>query len=222
MQRASFGVVRPHDCPEDLVTDIPTSSVAVVIIDMQNAFCHPDGSFGQVGADVSGCNAAIAGCVRIVEAARANGYPVVFTRAIHERGLTDWRVLSELPMFAGLRAISSCEDGTWDADLVDELKIAPGDIEFTKSRYSPFVETDIEAKLRGMGIENLVFGGVGTSVCLESSVRDASQRDFRSFVVEDACGDISPDSHQGSLHIMGHMFGWNTNSADVAAAWGAA
>src|SRR4051812_17607166 len=140
MQQASFGV----DCrtfAEDFVPDIPTTAVAVVIIDMQNGFCHPDGSFGQVGADVSGCNAAIAGCVRIVDAARAAGYPVVFTRAIHDRGLTDWRMLTELPMFAGLRAISSCEDGTWDAELVGELKMAPGELEFTKSRYSPFVET---------------------------------------------------------------------------------
>lgn len=219
MQQASFGV----DCrtfAEDFVPDIPTTAVAVVIIDMQNAFCHPDGSFGQVGADVSGCNAAIAGCVRIVEAARAAGHPVVFTRAIHDRGLTDWRMLTELPMFAGLRAISSCEDGTWDAALVDELKVAPGELEFTKSRYSPFVETDIEAKLRDLGTENLIFGGVGTSVCLESSVRDASQRDFRTFVVEDAVGDISSEAHEGSLHIMGAMFGWNTTSAEVIAAWG--
>jgi ureidoacrylate peracid hydrolase len=124
-------------------------------------------------------------------------------------------------MFAGLRAISSCEDGTWDADLVDELKIAPGELEFTKSRYSPFVETDIEAKLRELGAENLIFGGVGTSVCLESSVRDASQRDFRTFIVEDAVGDISAEAHEGSLHIMGNMFGWNTTSAEVLAAWGA-
>jgi ureidoacrylate peracid hydrolase len=209
---------------EEPVTEIPSTSVAVMIIDMQNCFCHPDGSFGKVGADVAGCTAAIPGCVKLVEAARAKGIPVIYTRALHEPGLTDWRVLSELPIFAGLRVIEggSCEVGSWDAELVDELKVGPHEQLFEKSRYSPFVETDIEAKLRSMGIENLVIGGVGTSVCVESSVRDASQREFRTYVVEDATGDINPDSHAASLHIMGSMFGWTTTSDEVIAAWASA
>jgi ureidoacrylate peracid hydrolase len=88
--------------------------------------------------------AAIAGCVRIVDAARDNDIPVMFTKAIHEPGLTDWKVLSEQPMFAGLRNIGSCEEGSWDAELVDGLKVGPDELLFTKSRFSPFVETDIE------------------------------------------------------------------------------
>src|SRR4051794_13067270 len=171
------------------MTEIPSNNVAVLIIDMQNGFCHPDGSFAKVGADVSGMTAAIAGCVRIVDAARASGIPVLFTKAIHEPGLTDWKVLSELPMFAGLRNIGSCEDGSWDAELVDELKPGPDDVVLTKSRFSPFVETDIQQRLEDMGVEHLIVGGVGTSACVESSVRDASQREFRTYVVDEATGD---------------------------------
>ena len=63
------------------MADIPTTSVAVLIVDMQNGFCHPDGSFAKVGADVTGMTAAIAGCVRIVDAARGNDIPVIFTKA---------------------------------------------------------------------------------------------------------------------------------------------
>jgi len=201
------------------MTDIPTTAVAVVIVDMQNGFCHPNGSFAKVGADVSGCGDAIAGCVRLVDAARQAGIPVFFTKAIHEPGLTDWKVLSELPMFAGLKEIGSCEPGTWDAELVDELTVAPGETVVTKSRFSPFVETDIEARLHQLGVHNLVVGGVGTSACVESTVRDASQREFRTFVVADACGDLSAEAHQISLKIMGTMFGWPTTTEQVLAAW---
>jgi ureidoacrylate peracid hydrolase len=201
------------------MADIPTTSVAVLIVDMQNGFCHPDGSFAKVGADVTGMTAAIAGCVRIVDAARDNDIPVIFTKAIHEPGLTDWKVLSELPMFAGLRNIGSCEEGSWDAELVDNLKVGPDELLFTKSRFSPFVETDIEARLREMGIENLIVGGVGTSACVESAVRDASQREFRTYVVQEATGDISPDARDHSMRIMGSLFGWTTTADEVLAAW---
>ncbi|MCL1897340.1 MAG: cysteine hydrolase [Micrococcales bacterium] len=201
------------------MTDIPASAVAVVIVDMQNGFCHPNGSFAQVGADVSGTQAAIPGCVRLVDAARQAGVPVFFTRAIHQPGLTDWKVLSELPMFAGLKQIGSCEPGTWDAQLVDELTVAPGERVIDKSRFSPFVETGIETQLHELGIENLVVGGVGTSACVESTVRDAAQREFRTFVAADACGDLSAEAHQNSIQIMGSMFGWATTTDEVLAAW---
>jgi ureidoacrylate peracid hydrolase len=202
-----------------MTKEIPSTGVALVLIDMQNAFCHPDGSFGQVGIDVSGCRAAIGGCVRLVEAARQAKIPVIFTRAIHERGLAEWNVLRELPVFEPLRKLDSCLAGSWDADLVDELVPASGEAVLDKSRYSPFVETDIEQRLHELGAESVVIGGVGTSVCLESAVRDASQRGFYTFIVEDATGDISEEAHTGSLHLLGTMFGWTTNSHDVADAW---
>jgi ureidoacrylate peracid hydrolase len=201
------------------MTAVPTSSVAVLLIDMQNAFCHPEGSFGKVGADVSGTNAAIGGCVKLVDTARAAGVPIIFTRAIHTEGFTDWKILSELPMFDALKQLGSCQEGTWDAELVDELKPSPDDLVITKSRFSPFVDTDIESRLHAMGIENLVVGGVGTSACVESSVRDAGQREFRVYVAEEACGDLSEGAHTTSLAIMTHMFGWGTTVDEVAASW---
>lgn len=195
---------------------------AVVIVDMQNGFCHPKGSFGRAGADVSGCAAATPGCVALVEAARAAGVPVVWTRAIHHDDLSDWRMLTEVPMYAGLIGIGSCVEGSWDADLVDGLAPAPDDIVLTKSRFSPFVETDIAQRLRALGVENLLVGGVGTSACVESTVRDASQRDFRTYVVTEATGDISAAAHEHSLHVMGSLFGWTVSIDEARSALGQA
>lgn len=190
---------------------------AVVIVDMQNGFCHPEGSFGRAGADVSGMGAATPACAELVEIAHAAGLPVVWTRAIHENDLSDWRMLTEVPMYAGLIGIGSCVEGTWDAEIVDGLAPAEGDIVVTKSRFSPFVETDIAQRLRDLGVENLLVGGVATSACVESTVRDASQRDFRTFVVAEATGDISAAAHEHSLHIMGGLFGWTVSIGDVRA-----
>jgi ureidoacrylate peracid hydrolase len=191
---------------------------AVVIVDMQNGFCHPQGSFGRAGADVSGCGAATPGCAELVAIAHAADRPVVWTRAIHENDLSDWRMLTEVPMYAGLIGMGSCVEGTWDAEFVEGLSPAEGDIVVSKSRFSPFVETDIAQRLRALGVENLLVGGVGTSACVESTVRDASQRDFRTHVVTEATGDISPAAHKNSLHVMGSLFGWVVTLDEVRAA----
>jgi ureidoacrylate peracid hydrolase len=201
---------------------ITLDRTAVLIIDMQNGFCHPEGSFGRAGADVSGCGAAAPGCAELVELGRAAGLPVAWTCAIHRDDLSDWRMLTEVPMYAGLIGVGSCVEGTWDADFVDGLAPADGELVVTKSRFSPFYETGVEAWLRARGVENLLVGGVGTSACVESTVRDASQRDFRTYVVTEATGDISAAAHEHSLHMMGSLFGWTVSLADVRAASGAA
>ncbi|BCB75837.1 cysteine hydrolase [Phytohabitans flavus] len=191
---------------------------AVVIVDMQNGFCHPEGSFGRAGADVSGCGAAAPACEELVRIGHDAGIPVVWTRAIHENDLSDWRMLTEVPMYKGLIGIGSCVEGTWDAEFFAPLAPADGDLVVSKSRFSPFVETDIADRLRALGVENLLVGGVGTSACVESTVRDASQRDFRTYVVTEATGDISPAAHEHSLHVMGSLFGWTVALDDVRTA----
>jgi ureidoacrylate peracid hydrolase len=203
-------------------TPVPGDDVALLVIDMQNGFCHPEGSFAQVGLDVSGCGEAIPGCVALVEAARGRGVPVIFTRAIHEPGLIEWNILTELPLLAPLRELGSCVEGTWDAEFVDELRVEPGDVVLTKSRYSPFYETDLLARLSRLGVVDLVVCGVTTSCCVESTVRDASQRSLRTHVVQDATGDTSADAHTAAFQTMGSMFGWTTTCAEVGRSWGAA
>jgi ureidoacrylate peracid hydrolase len=201
------------------MTGIPTAATALLVVDMQNGFCHPNGSFGTAGADVSGCANAIPAVVALIDAAHAAGIPVYATRAIHEPGLTDWNMLAELPMYAGLVNVGSCEEGSWDAAFVDGLPLADQDKVYTKSRFSPFVETSIEADLRAAGIENLVTCGVGTSACVETTVRDSSQRSFRTFIVAEGTGDISEDSHDHSLKTMGSLFGYTVSLDEVLAAW---
>jgi ureidoacrylate peracid hydrolase len=205
----------------ELTAAVPATDVALLVVDLQNGFCHPDGSFGQAGIDVSGCGAAIGASVALVAAAHRRGVPVFLTRAIHEPDLSDWNILAELPLLAPLRATGSCVEGTWDAALVDELVPRAGDVVLTKSRYSPFYETDLLERLTALAVTDLVVCGVTTSICVESSVRDASQRSLRTHVVADAVGDTAADAHALALRTMGSMFGWTTTSAAVGRSWAA-
>ena len=198
---------------------IGTSGIALVVVDMQNGFCHPEGSFGRAGADVTGCANAIPANVELIAAAHEAEVPVFFTRAVHEPDFADWNMLAELPMYAGLRDGGSCEEGTWDAEFVSELDVRPGDRIVTKSRFSPFVETDIERQLHDLGVTTIVVTGVGTSACVESTVRDSSQRSFRTIVAREATGDIAQSAHDQSLHIMGSLFGWVMDTESIVRAW---
>jgi ureidoacrylate peracid hydrolase len=110
-------------------------------------------------------------------------------------------------------------DGTWDWQIVDALRPEPGDVVIRKSRYSGFCGTDLEARLRAAGITHLLFTGVATNVCVESTARDAFFAEFFPILVEDAMNHSGPDfNRQATLWNFEHVFGWVTSVDDVTAA----
>jgi ureidoacrylate peracid hydrolase len=201
------------------MADITREGTALLVIDMQNGFCHPEGSFASLDLDVSMCNAAIGGCAHLVEAARGAGVPVIFTRYVYRADYADGGVLVQdlLPALAEVKSLAA---GTWDAELVDELVPRPEDFVVDKNRYSAFYGTGLEPILTSLGISRLVICGVTTNMCVETTARDASQRDYRTFVVEDATGELDPDRHATALATLGFGFGWITSVEEVTRAWG--
>ena len=199
-------------------TPLTTTDCALLVIDMQNGFCHPKGSFASLELDVSMCTAAIVGCVELVEAARDADVPVVFTRYLYRPDYRDGGVLVRdlLPALADVRSL---EAGTWDGELVDELVPTERDFVVDKNRYSAFYGTRLEPILTSLGIRNLVVCGVTTNMCVETTVRDASQRDYRTVVVSDATGELDRQRHDVALATLGFGFGWVAARTDVLAAW---
>jgi ureidoacrylate peracid hydrolase len=201
---------------------VPRKRVALLLVDMQNGFCKPDGSFAKMtagrGLSIELCQKAVAGCQRLLEAARTVGVPVVFTRYVYHHDYVDGGVLLE--KYPEMKDIGSLAEGSWDAEIVEEL--APHGSEFVidKSRYSSFYGTRLEPILNGLGVDSLVVGGVTTNICVETTVRDASQRDYHVFVVSDATGELNQARHDNALEIMAYGFGWVVPSSDVLAAWG--
>ena len=111
-------------------------------------------------------------------------------------------------------------EDTWNTQIVDLLAPEPGDHIVPKHRYSGFFETGLDTLLRSLGVKFLLFTGATTSVCVESTVRDAMYRDYTSIVLEDCTAepigaDLPRTNHEASLTVIETLFGWVSN-ADAA------
>jgi ureidoacrylate peracid hydrolase len=216
--------------------DFDPAHTAVIVVDMQNDFGHPEGMFGRAGIDLTGIRATVAPTARVLDRARSVGMLVVFLKMAFKADLSDsgapsapnW--LKHLPMKAGEATTSPAGApsrvlvrDTWNTDIIDELPVHPGDELVYKHRFSGFFETDLHERLQARGITHLVFTGCTTSVCVESTMKDAMFRDYHCLVLEDcvdeAIGDGLPRSnHEASILVMQILVGWVSDSATLLGA----
>jgi nicotinamidase-related amidase len=150
---------------------------ALLVVDMQNGFCHPDGSFNRIGMGLEGAQAAVRNAMVAITQARKAGIPVVFTRHLYRPGRADEgrSLIRNSPALAGIDGLAA---GSWDADVVDELGCGPEDLMVDKVRFDAFQWTSLEPLLRGLGVGDLVICGVVTNICVETTVRSAFMRDY--------------------------------------------
>jgi ureidoacrylate peracid hydrolase len=205
----------PQDRPA-----LSRDTAALIVIDMQNAFCHPDGSFASMtsgrGMSIDMCREAIGGCRRLVGAARQASVPVIFTRYVYHPNYVDGGVL--VAKYPQMQALGSLAAGSWDAEIISELAPGPDDVVIDKSRYSAFYGTRLQPVLDGLGSRSLVVCGVTTNICVETTVRDAAQRDYDVFVAADATGELTKERHDNALAIIEYGFGSVVTVDDVVAA----
>lgn len=194
---------------------------ALVVVDMQNGFLAEGGSFSRMGFDVGRLRPAVRGCSELTAAARSAGVPVVFTRFVYQPGYADAGVTSR-ELFGGIRRVGGLLEGSWDAQIVAELARTPVDFVIDKSRYSSFYGTRLQPLLSGLGIRTLVVCGITTNMCVESTVRDAAQRDYRTVVVADATEEFTKERREHALLAMGYGFGWVAQRSHVIEQWATA
>lgn len=166
---------------------------AVLIIDMQNAFCHPEGTLGASGVDITDCRAVIAPIRRLVEAAYGAGVPVIWT--VQEHFAVDaWRARKQLPSHTAKRVRVSALAGTWDAELVEELAplATTPSLVIRKHRFGAFYETGLDLVLRMLGRDGLLVTGVTANACVDTTMREAYLRDYDIVAVSDCIGGIDP------------------------------
>lgn len=199
--------------------ELGTDKTALMVIDMQNAFCHPKGSLEtQRGFDTSALQGAVAPCRILVQAARAKSLPLIFTQYVYRADYADagWRMREATPEVIGSGSLAA---GTWDVDFVEGLRPQAQDFVVQKNRPSAFYSTPLESYLRSMAIESLVICGVTTNICVETTARDAGQRDYRTFVVADATAEMEPDRHDVALKALALMFARVLSVDEVLRAW---
>ena len=182
------------------------SRAAFLAIDLQQAFCTNTGSVAAQGRDITPCRDAALRCVALAIAARAKGIPVIWTKIALRPDYADGGLMIH-EMRPGLKEAGGIKAGTNDAALISEAVVAPEDFVIDKPRNSAFFASSLESLLHALDVRCLMIGGVTTSMCVESTARDAGQRDYRTFVVRDACGDFTQARHDAALDAIAFGFG---------------
>lgn len=192
---------------------------ALIVVDMQNGFCHPDGFMNKIGLDTTTSRAAVGPVGTVAQAARAAQLPVFYTRYSLDPDYSDAGLLLEvLPQIKGTGGMVR---DTWDAEIVDELAPQAGDRVIDKTRYSAFYGTDLEAQLSALSVDTVIVCGVTSNVCVESTVRDAFFRDIRVIVPSDATAAVTPEMHASALRNFEYSFGPVVTAADLVTAMAA-
>jgi ureidoacrylate peracid hydrolase len=186
---------------------------ALVVVDMQNGFCAPEGFMAKVGLGYENAAAVVRPVVQLIEAARSARLPIFYTRYSLNADYSDAGLLTEL--YAGIEETGAMVRGTWDNALVDELQPAEGEVVIDKTRYSTFVGTDFGERLSDLGVDTLIVCGVTTEICVESTVRDAFARDIRIFVPSDATAAADVQRHEDALRVIAYGFGTVTTLAEL-------
>jgi nicotinamidase-related amidase len=174
---------------------------ALLVVDMQNGFCHPGGSFPRIGLGLEGAQEAVRNAAVAVGQARRAAIPVVFTRHVYRPGRADEgaALVRNSPALAGVNGLA---DGFWDAEVVDELGCGPEDLVVDKVRFDAFQWTSLEPLLRGLGVRELVVCGVVTNLCVETTIRSAFMRDFPVTILADCCAAKTRRLHELSLEVL--------------------
>ena len=176
-----------------------SNQAGLLICDMQNDYLKPPhGDFDHLGSIVG----PIAG---LAAEARARGLPVAYTRRVYRADGLHASPVHKLKDFALARKTL---DGTWGAQVVEELEPRPGDVVVDKIRYSAFFQTPLETILRGLGVRFLFLTGVSTHWGVEASARDAEQRDFIPIVVSDATCSVDASLQLASLRNISLFIGF--------------
>lgn len=173
---------------------------ALLVVDMQNGFCHREGTVGKSKLDVGVHEQVIPQIADLVQATHRAGMPVLWSRQEHTP-FDVTRSRHRVDTHTAKLEYIPCLRGTWDADLLDQLKslVAEDDLVFTKHRASCFYNTNLEVELRMRGIDTLIITGVSTNYCVDSTIRDAYARDLDLYIVEDACACPWPELHDAVM-----------------------
>jgi ureidoacrylate peracid hydrolase len=220
--------------PEPITIERETS--AVVVIDMQNDFGAKGGLFDRAGLDISMIQEAVAPTAKVLAAARNAGVKIIYLNMGFRPDLSDLGA-SDSPnrlrhIRFGVGESIQAPDGTesrilirdtWNTAVISELRPRDGDVAIYKHRFSGFYETELDAVLKKLGIKCLIVTGCTTSVCVESTVRDAMFRDYQCVLLADCMGepignDLPRSNHEASLLVVQTLFGWISDSAQFVGA----
>ena len=174
------------------------TATALVIVDMQNDFIHPNGAYGRAGQTAETISALPARLKRLANTIRAAGGWIVSTHFTLVPGKAGEPFISEhLRSLRPFLAKGDFAPGSFGHDLIDEL--TPADLKVEKVAFSAFYQSRMDWMLRRAGIKTLVFGGIVTNGGVASTARDAHVRDYDIVILKDGCGAFSQEAHDATI-----------------------
>lgn len=204
--------------------ELDLAKCALIIIDMQRDFVLPGGFGESLGNDVSPCTAIVPTIGRLLNAFRAAGLTVIHTRECHksdlsdcpksklERGSPAMKIGDVGPMGRILIA------GEFGADIVPDLAPTEDEIVLDKPGKGAFYATGLHEKLQQYGIEQLVFTGVTTEVCVQSTMREANDRGYDCLLITDGTESYFPEFKEATIKMIvaqGGIVGWTCDSSTL-------
>jgi len=209
---------------------IDPARTAVIVVDMQNDFGSDGGLFHRAGIDISMIRDAVAPTSRVLALAREVGMKVIYLKMGFQPDLSDAGPPDSpnysrhllLGVGKAVHAPNGAESrilirDTWNTDILSELAPEAGDFVLYKHRFSGFYQTELDATLKRSGIKYLLITGCTTSICVESTIRDAMFRDYSCVLLADCSGepighDFQRSNHEASLLTVQTLFGWVSDS----------
>ncbi|MDR7156751.1 ureidoacrylate peracid hydrolase [Sphingobium xenophagum] len=215
--------------PEAIRLDAATT--AVIVVDMQNAYASEGGYVDEAGFDIGRAAGVIPKIAEVVDIARAAGIPVVFLQNGWDSNYVEagtplspnWHKSNALKTMRARPELAGkfLARGGWDYELVDGLHVQEGDLRVHKPRYSAFFNSQLDSVLRARGVRTLIFTGIATNVCVESTLRDGFHLEYFGVMLEDAVHHLGPDFiREASLYNVEKFFGWVSSVADFTNAVG--
>ena len=188
---------------------------ALLVIDMQNGFCAPGGSYEEygcsIGAGIEAYRKIIKNVARVIAACRELQIPVFYTQQVREASGLD--LYSRLHRIIPTRRaeflrIPACVRGTWDAEILDELRPAEGDHVVVKRRDSAFQDTEIDLWLRSDYVDTLIFTGVDTGICVDNTLMDGFNLGYDVILIRDATASSWPEIAKATIMKVKGSYGW--------------
>ena len=220
-------LVRPHrdQRPARVVAEpkavtIDLARTAMIVIDMQNDFCHPKGWLASIGVDVTPARSPIAPLQAFLPLLRVVGVPIIWVNwgvrpdrmnlspaLLHVyNGEGDGHGLGDPLPRTEARVLT---EGSWSAQIVDELVPDERDILVSKHRMSGFWDTPLDSILRNFDVKTLLFGGVNADQCVLHTLADANFLGYDTIMVEDCVATTSPEfCWQATLYNVKQIFGF--------------
>jgi ureidoacrylate peracid hydrolase len=184
---------------------------ALIVIDVQNGFVSKGGSYNLLGMDTSQYERIIPRIQDLIAKCRNAAIPVFYTQAVRESSGIDLltRTHQILPRAREERIMKKpiCVRGTWDAEIVDDIKPLSDDHIVIKRRDSAFHDTEIGVWLRSLGVDTLIFCGIDTSICVETSLREAFNIGYDVVLISDATASSNHKHYESTLENVKGYYG---------------